>query len=521
MDATPGDAISLKLAFRDRRCKERKAQKQLPRRHLTKEDLAKPRKVHLPTEVIEQIINSAETELKIKDMTNLRLVCRSFADGLLPLIVSNKELDVYLDERGMRDFEELHKSHLGPYIRKIRVGIRRIAHYAINIKQIHDKRPVRKGEPEEPINVTYTMLSKKLSTKFYDTSFTYEYLEKWAEFAGFTISDQVMGCELFEAGKGFRPSDAIIKRFVEVAERFPNIQSLISLEDVTHTMVYIKNKQGDVIKTNLIKLSIIVRDGKPVPRAQAHCLCIANDEYENVHFGYRRMVALPCKSVRNMARFFSFDLARFVDLIKPDAPIFSMLKEVKLNFLNKPSAAKSKEALTGAAEIATVLVRCENLVRLSLWTKEPHNVDAAGPAITRVLMCLTESGSVFIPCFSGLKSLTVCRWQAKLKALEISAVSPANVDVVAFLATQPTLKTIRAKKTALTILSSAQQLKNLWETLQKMDGLSLELEDFCIQPEAPSFPGYKIRRVGSVAAEDLSAFLKVELAHLKLPQWWT
>lgn len=374
-----------------------------PRRHGIK---ILPLKLHVPREVIDLILaDLRELTFSIYDLTSLRMVCHSLATALRPDVLESKALTIYLDEQGMREAEALVASspYLAESITKIAVGSRRLAHHPVvlvKIARVTHPPQTNQAEDESVRQFTRCLLDTLGRPN-----------HRWGDFADMLThgddhykieNDDILfeGCEMFPSRTNFTPSDAVLRRFVQLLPHFKKLMSISSNERVEHVRLAVKNSRN-----NIISVTNVHNRDATMPRFTKELRC-DNCKRDRPH--------PKCLAFTSLSRFFFRDLGRINLQLPHDSGLFRQLKVLDLNLPNHKAAARRT---SDHDMLVAFLRRCVGLQKFRLATREhdPGTKDAAFP-IRWILGQLHHH-----------------QWRPPLEHLELSCVDPADDEVVQML----------------------------------------------------------------------------------------
>lgn len=342
---------------------------QAPKRHCEPDKPITPSKLHVPIELLEKISSECDKNAKASTVRNLRLVCRSFADGLLSTLAELKELVVYLDNQGVRDFERVASDPKRSIMaRNIRVGMRKIAHHPIVLRVKESTRQANAAE----MAINFIEQTKSKGEDFFRS------LKDGADFYGlrFSIGDEgePQGCQLLPENHNYTPTTEVLTRFGEHLRRLPLLRSLESHDEVKHVVIIIKDAKGFEIRRYLVRFTTRKTRYRSFINNDV-CRCICNQE--DVDY-------VVCKNVRSLSRAFFFDFARLPCLANFTVDHLSTVKVISIDV---PNAANSIRLATSSevSGVAMMLLGCTSLQKLKLWTTIPDRSTSAGNIIASIL----------------------------------------------------------------------------------------------------------------------------------------
>jgi hypothetical protein len=338
-----------------------------------------PSGLHVPVELLEQIVTSDGHRLSLHSICNLRLVCRSFADGLLPLLGGSKELDVYLDDEGMNELGKIATSPFAPYIRKLSISIRRVAHFPIAFQQTHRAFATSREDLIDAYKQRADDFTNQINDLDFSRASSWHELRDHAALAGFDSVPGPVGCKLVPNCEDFTPDDEVIREFAMLLRLFPVIETIRSCEEVKHGMIVVLDANGSRLTRRLVKLQ---RASLTQPRVSAHCVCDRNyDSDVSASFRSPRRV---CRNVRSMSRHLVWDVPRIAKYVLPKAALFQTLKKIRLTFVNT-TLGQQRTTADEMQGVAQFLLSCKNVASLELLARKNNAGNRTNSSITGVI----------------------------------------------------------------------------------------------------------------------------------------
>ena len=413
---------------------------------------------HLPSEIIEQIGDHCDTTFTLAGIYSLRLTCRCFSTALIPRIASQRTINVYLDDAGLRDFERLERTRLGPYVTRLAVGVRHIEGTKVVFKQSPvvqrnlvadhgavglDSHPVHEMRLRALLHHLHRSRSPKAWFRNKD------HARATAESLGFSMTHDNVYCDDLEEAKELRPGPDVIGRFYKILKQhFLRLRSLHALDQPSFKLVEVQNTKYQVVYRCLVNSLPALSSTRSGPV----CVCPASSQH-------------GCRALQPQSRPFALDLARVAKLVEDmhEVPIFILNSTLKELQLMVPSKIRYQSWHNRLRSAMTVLSRfiggCHNLEVLRLEAQ-----DEDGLAIPVLLDDIGSRGP-----------------NARLHTLQIEHVNPTGQRVRRFVNSHKSLQLFHLRH-GVPNRHPKQMVKFLKSILAENAGMTLWLEYYNCMP---------------------------------------